>query len=83
MSAQAISENRAKSDFWQGVRLSMPVVVAAAPFGLLFGALAVDNGFSVLEALLMSAMVFGGASQMVGIELFGQHVAPWLIVLSI
>ena len=35
------------------------------------------------EALLMSAMVYGGASQMVGIELFGQHVAPWLIVLSI
>jgi predicted branched-subunit amino acid permease len=31
----------------------------------------------------MSAAVFGGASQMVGIELFGHHVAPWLIVLSI
>jgi predicted branched-subunit amino acid permease len=27
--------------------------------------------------------VFGGASQMVGIELFGHQVAPWLIVLSI
>ncbi|MBZ9978541.1 AzlC family ABC transporter permease [Mesorhizobium sp. B2-3-14] len=83
MSAQAISENGVKSDFWQGVRLSMPVVVAAAPFGLLFGAIAVDNGFSVFEAFLMSALIFGGASQMVGIELFGQHVAPWLIVLSI
>ncbi|MER9665348.1 AzlC family ABC transporter permease [Mesorhizobium sp. M0203] len=83
MSAEAISENSAKSDFWDGVRLSMPVVVASAPFALLFGALAVDNGFSVLEAFLMSATVFGGASQMVGIELFGQHVAPWLIVLSI
>ncbi|TGQ42662.1 AzlC family ABC transporter permease [Mesorhizobium sp. M00.F.Ca.ET.216.01.1.1] len=83
MSAEAISERRAKSDFWDGVRLSMPVVLASAPFALLFGAIAVDNGFSVLEAFLMSAMVFGGASQMVGIELFGQHVAPWLIVLSI
>ena len=31
----------------------------------------------------MSATVFGGASQMVGIELFGQKIAPWLIVLSI
>lgn len=31
----------------------------------------------------MSATVYGGASQMVGIELFGQKVAPWLIVLSI
>lgn len=83
MSAEAISENSAKSDFWDGVRLSMPVVVASAPFALLFGAIAVDNGFSVLEVFLMSALIFGGASQMVGIELFGQHVAPWLIVLSI
>ena len=83
MVAEATSEGRAKSDFWEGVRLSMPVVVASAPFAILFGALAVDNGFSVLEAFLMSALIFGGASQMVGIELFGQHVAPWLIVLSI
>ncbi|MBN9270386.1 MAG: AzlC family ABC transporter permease, partial [Mesorhizobium sp.] len=83
MAADAIVENDAWSDFWQGVRLSMPVVVASAPFALLFGAIAVDNGFSVFEAFLMSAAIFGGASQMVGIELFGQHVAPWLIVLSI
>ncbi|MER8626164.1 AzlC family ABC transporter permease [Mesorhizobium sp. M0674] len=83
MSAETLSENSVASEFWDGVRLSMPVVVAAAPFGLLFGAIAVDNGFSVLEAFLMSALIFGGASQMVGIELFGQHVAPWLVVLSI
>lgn len=83
MSADAISQSSARSDFWDGVRLSIPVVVASAPFAVLFGAIAVDNGFSVPEATLMSAMIFGGASQMVGIELFGQHIAPWLIVLSI
>lgn len=83
MSADAVTERSMTNEFWQGVRLSMPVVVASAPFAMLFGALAVDNGFSVFEAFLMSATVFGGASQMVGIELFGQHVAPWLIVLSI
>ena len=83
MSSQAIAERSRASEFWQGVRLSTPVVVASAPFAMLFGALAVDNGFSVVEAILMSATVYGGASQMVGIELFGQHVAPWLIVLSI
>ncbi len=58
-------------------------MVASAPFGLLFGALAVDNGFSVFEAVLMSATIFGGASQMVGIELFGQKIPAWLIVFSI
>ena len=72
-----------RSEFLQGVRASLPIVAAAAPFGLLFGALAVDNGLSVGEAVLMSALVFAGASQMVGLELFSSHVAPWIIVLSV
>jgi predicted branched-subunit amino acid permease len=71
------------SEFWAGVKLGFPVVVASAPFAVIYGALAVENGFSVVEATLMSALVYGGASQMVGIELFGQKIAPWLIVLSI
>ena len=70
-------------EFYEGVRASLPIVAAAAPFGMLFGALAVDNGLSVGEAVLMSAIVFAGASQMVGLELFSSHVAPWIIVLSV
>lgn len=83
MSAATLSSNRTGSEFWKGVKLGFPVVIASLPFGLLFGALAVDNGLSVGETVLMSATIYGGASQMVGIELFGQKVAPWLIVLSI
>ena len=67
----------------QGMRDSLTSVIGAAPFGLLFGALAVDNGMSVSEAVLMSATMYAGASQMVGLDLFGTHAAPWLIVLSI
>lgn len=83
MASEAVAESSPASEFWHGVRLSVPVMVASGPFAVLFGALAIDNGFSVFEAFLMSAAIFGGASQMVGIELFGHHVAPWLIVLSI
>lgn len=72
-----------KSNFIAGMRRSVPVLISAAPFGALFGAVAVDNGFTVGEAVLMSTIVFAGASQMVGLELFGQNVAPWLVVLSI
>lgn len=73
----------ARREIVDGAKLGIPVVVSAAPFGLLFGALAVDKGLSVQEAVLMSAAVYGGASQMVGIELFGDRIAPWLVVLSI
>jgi predicted branched-subunit amino acid permease len=83
MALETIDRGAALREFMEGVRAGMPVVVAIVPFGILFGALAVDNGFSVFEAMLMSATVYGGASQMVGIELFGQKIAPWLIVFSI
>ncbi|WP_337266967.1 AzlC family ABC transporter permease [Oryzifoliimicrobium ureilyticus] len=72
-----------RPDFFEGVRGGLPVAIAVAPFGALFGALAVDKGMSLAEATLMSATVYAGASQLVGIELFGHEVAAWIIVLSI
>ncbi|MEM5501018.1 AzlC family ABC transporter permease [Ahrensia kielensis] len=72
-----------KSEFKSGVVMSIPMVLAALPFGVLFGTLAVKNGMTIFESFLMSATLFAGASQLVGIELFGANVAPWLIVLSI
>ena len=85
MSAEAIEDNSGTtaSEFWAGVRVGFPVTVASAPFAFLFGVIATDNGFSVWEAVLMSATVYAGASQMVGLELFGQAIAPWLVVVSI
>lgn len=85
MSADVIEDNSSTtaSEFWAGVRIGFPVTVASAPFAFLFGVIAMDNGFSVSEAVLMSATVYAGASQMVGLELFGQAIAPWLVVVSI
>ncbi|APO75366.1 branched-chain amino acid transporter AzlC family protein [Rhizobium etli 8C-3] len=72
-----------RADFVEGLRGGFTVAVASAPFAALFGALAVDNGMSLSELMLMSATVYAGASQMVGIELFGNNVQAWLIVASI
>lgn len=71
------------AEFSTGMRNSLSLAFAIAPFGLLFGAVAVDGGFSIAEATLMSAAIYAGASQMVGIDLFGQQIAPWMIILSI
>ncbi|HWK64303.1 MAG TPA: AzlC family ABC transporter permease [Rhizobiaceae bacterium] len=83
MTAEAIFPRSGTSQFLRGARLGMPVVIASAPFAILFGALAVDNGMSVMETTLMSATIFAGASQMVGLELFGHDIPPWLVVFSI
>lgn len=72
-----------RADFFEGLKGGTPVAIAAAPFGALFGALAHDQGMSLGELTLMSGTVYAGASQMVGIDLFGHNVQAWLIVLSI
>jgi predicted branched-subunit amino acid permease len=70
-------------DVLDGLKGGAIIALSAAPFAVLFGAVAIDNGLTVIDVALMSATIYAGASQLVGIELFGQHVAPWLIVLSI
>ncbi|WP_449395196.1 AzlC family ABC transporter permease [Devosia riboflavina] len=72
-----------RSEIVEGLRGGAVVALSSAPFAVLFGAVAVDNGLNLPEVALMSATVYAGASQLVGIELFGQHVAAWLVVLSI
>ncbi len=70
-------------DFQAGIRSGAVAALSSAPFGVLFGALAIDQGLSPFEAVLMSASIYAGASQIVGIELFGQSVPAWLVILSI
>ncbi|SCX03638.1 AzlC family ABC transporter permease [Agrobacterium rosae] len=69
--------------FKSGMRFGLPVALAVAPFGALFGAIAIDNGLTLFEAILMSGFIYAGASQLVGIELFNQNLPAWLVVLSI
>lgn len=70
-------------DFLAGVRRSIPILISTAPFGLLYGAIAVDQGLTVWQASLMSLTIYAGASQLVGIDLFRHHAAPWMVILSI
>ncbi len=72
-----------REEFFEGLRGGLTVGLASAPFGALFGALARDQGMSLGELTLMSGTVYAGASQMVGLDLFGHDVQAWLIVLSI
>lgn len=72
-----------KPDYRRAFLSVGPVFLSLIPLSMLFGALAVDTGMTVPEAVFFSAIVFAGASQMVGIELFGQDIPAWLVVFSI
>lgn len=67
---------RWKTEFWAGLKTIAPIIVAAMPIGLVFGAVAASKGLSPLEATLMSAMVFAGGSQFVAMDIW-THPASW------
>lgn len=67
-SSAAHSPTRSR-EFWAGSRDTIPMLVGAAPFGLIFGALAVTSGLSPVAAQAMSLFVFAGSSQFIGANL--------------
>src|SRR5690554_94239 len=58
-----------RAEILAGLRETLPLVVGASPFGLIFGALAVTSGFTVAETVAMSAFVFSGSAQFVAVNL--------------
>lgn len=62
-----------------GVIDILPLAIATVPWGILCGSLSIDNGLSIIEAILMSALVFAGAAQLGGLALIGQG-APGLSI---
>jgi 4-azaleucine resistance transporter AzlC len=68
-----------RRDFLSGAWDSVPTLPANVPFGFVAGAAAVQAGFSDLQAVALSALVFGGASQLAAIGLL-ERGAPLVIV---
>ncbi|WP_342620719.1 AzlC family ABC transporter permease [Rhodoferax sp. GW822-FHT02A01] len=68
--------------FVAGARDTFPMLVGAAPFGVIFGALAIGSGLPVWMTLGMSALVFGGSSQFVAVSLIGSGTALPVIWLT-
>ena len=65
--------------FAEGVRLSVPAIPVMALFGTAFGAFAAQKGLPLLEATLMSALMFAGASQFVATEMWTEPMTAALI----
>ena len=64
--------------FWLGMRDALPFLLVIVPFGLLFGVLANEAGWRLVETLAMSAVVIAGASQFTALQLLSEH-APLLV----
>ena len=69
--------------FWQGVRAEFPLLVGVFPFGLIYGALALNAGLSTAAGQLMSSIVFAGSAQFVTTQLVHDAAPAVVIVLTI
>ena len=69
--------------FLKGIIDVSPLMIPVVPFGLIFGVLAIDIGFSPLETMGMSLIIFGGASQIVLLQLFSGGASSLVIISSV
>ncbi|MEM6255380.1 MAG: AzlC family ABC transporter permease [Cyanobacteria bacterium P01_D01_bin.156] len=69
-------------EFWAGAQQTLPLIVGAIPFGIIFGTLAQSSGLSFSGAMGMSAIVFAGSSQFIALGLLATGTPLGIIVLT-
>ena len=69
--------------FLKGIIDVSPLMIPVIPFGLIFGVLSIDIGFSPLETIGMSIIIFGGASQIILLQLVSGGASSLVIISSV
>ncbi|MBW2622490.1 MAG: AzlC family ABC transporter permease [Deltaproteobacteria bacterium] len=72
----------ARQSWAGGVARAIPIVLGYVPVGIAYGVLANKAGLSALNTMLMSVMVYAGASQLIAVGLFMAHVPAASIIIT-
>lgn len=72
-----------RRQFLLGVRDEAPILLGVAPFGVIFGALAVAAGLPTLAAQAMSSVIFAGSAQFIAAQLLGAGASGVVIALVV
>ncbi|MEW5829431.1 MAG: AzlC family ABC transporter permease [Chloroflexota bacterium] len=72
-----------QKSFWAGARAEIPLLIGVAPFGIIYGVLALNAGLTRAAAQGMSSIVFAGSSQFITTQLVQDAVPGLIIVLTI
>ncbi len=70
------------TELLHGARDTVPLLLGAAPFGLIFGTLAAGGVLGAGGALAMSALVFAGSAQFVALPLLAGGAGVVVVVLT-
>ncbi len=69
-----------RTEFLNGFKAELPILLGVLPFGMIYGVLALQAGLSPLPALAMSSIVFAGSSQFIGTQLMAQGAGGLVII---
>ena len=69
--------------FLEGVRDQLPLVLGVAPFGAIFGALAISVGIPALETQALSLLLFAGSAQFIAVSLIGVGTPVLIVIVTI
>jgi 4-azaleucine resistance transporter AzlC len=76
------SAQHSKSLAWQqGCREALPLLGGYIPVAVSFGLIATQSGFTALEAIVISALIYAGASQFLFIAMLATGAPLWLVLL--
>lgn len=68
--------------FRKGIQIGFPIVLGYIPVALTYGVLASQAGMSLLELTMMSALVYAGASQFMGVNMIVANATMIEIVVA-
>jgi 4-azaleucine resistance transporter AzlC len=69
--------------FIKGITDVSPLMIPVVPFGLIFGVFSTDLGFSPIMTMGMSIIIFGGASQIIFLQLISGGASSLVILSSV
>ena len=71
-----------RAAFMAGLKNTLPLLIGAAPFGIIYGVLAISAGIPVVMAQAISLIVFAGSAQFIAAQLIGAGASGLVIILT-
>ncbi|MBI2331655.1 MAG: AzlC family ABC transporter permease [Chloroflexi bacterium] len=75
--------SEARRNFIEGIRAEVPLLIGVFPFGMIYGALALNAGLSNAAAQMMSSILFAGSSQFITAQLVSESAPAMVMILTI
>ena len=70
------------TEFLNGIKAELPILLGVTPFGMIYGVLAANSGLSTFDAQAMSAVVFAGSSQFMLVQLAALGTPAIMMILT-